>query len=685
MCGLSCFDLHLPDLCYRPLKQISISLFAMKKNFLLHFILLTFFSSGQTREIDSLKLKSKELGLIDSLRINCYTLLANRLLDNLEIEQCKVYADTALKLSEKINYRTGKLNSMNILAAYYKEKGDFQRSISTYKEFIRLCTIHNISKGIMFGNNNLGLTYFDSGNFKDALKSFLAALEIAKKMGSKKNEAMYYSNIALVYDSYNDYAKATEYVEKAIEIEKASGERPESVLIRYINLGSYYMNWKKPEKAITVLNEALRYNNATIKHTIYEAYLRNNLGQSYFLLDKCSLAIVEFLKAKKTFSTIDDVKVFAKLNINIANAYSKIGQKEKALQNLNEGLQAEKDVNEPEFKRYAYDAASMIYKNAGDYKNALLYANRSAAIKDSLIDKDKINALVEMQTRYETKQKQDSLLLKQMELADQKKISNQAEANSKQKTLLLFISLFGFFIMSGLTVIAFKNYKKKKQAVHILESQKTIIEQKVSENELLMSEIHHRVKNNLQIVSSLLKLPQKQITSESAKEVMLESRNRVQSVAIIHKLLYENNTTKINAGKYFEELGEIVVRSFSDNEKKIELKILPINGSLDVDHSVPIGLIINELLVNSIKHAFKDVDAPYITIDLKIEPWQIILLYNDNGSKDVSEELKLADASFGLKMIVALTEQLNGTMKTFYANGMNFMFNFIIKEPHNEN
>jgi len=141
--------------------------------------------------------------------------------------------------------------------------------------------------------------------------------------------------------------------------------------------------------------------------------------------------------------------------------------------------------------------------------------------------------------------------------------------------------------------------------LRVSNAQKQIIQNKNKENELLLGEIHHRVKNNLQVISSLLSLQERNITDETAKAAIMDGKERVQSMGLIHKMLYQqNNFSEINMSEYIEKLISGLLESFGKRSEDFELNYDIKDVNLDVDTAIPLGLIINELVVNALKHAY---------------------------------------------------------------------------------
>lgn len=195
------------------------------------------------------------------------------------------------------------------------------------------------------------------------------------------------------------------------------------------------------------------------------------------------------------------------------------------------------------------------------------------------------------------------------------------------------------------------------------------------EKEILLKEIHHRVKNNLQIVSSLLKLQSKYIKDENSLELFKESQNRVQSMALIHQKLYQaKDLTNINFCEYAGNLISYLMQTFGITTELIEVIIQPERIYMSIDNAIPAGLIINELVTNAIKHGFPDNAPGKIEIDVSFnettENYSIAV--HDNGV-GISEEIDINNSpSFGLKLVTTLAEQMKGKVEVTKDNGTTF-------------
>jgi len=200
---------------------------------------------------------------------------------------------------------------------------------------------------------------------------------------------------------------------------------------------------------------------------------------------------------------------------------------------------------------------------------------------------------------------------------------------------------------------------------------------KNEKNEFLLKEIHHRVKNNMQTIISLLSFKQKTITDKQALEALAESKNRINSMAIVHTKLYQsNNLASINFGDYINDLAEAIAKSYSTNEN-IQWTVKHSGVLFDLDLSTNLGLIITELMINAYKHAFNGMSKGNISVELKrLSKNRHQLIVEDNGNGIGVQTIPPDSESFGLKIVNALTEQINGTMETISNHGLKYLITF---------
>ncbi len=241
---------------------------------------------------------------------------------------------------------------------------------------------------------------------------------------------------------------------------------------------------------------------------------------------------------------------------------------------------------------------------------------------------------------------------------------------SIELTVVTIEMVFAFFIMSYLI---FENIRYQSHVGVELTQVNQLLAQKNKENITLLKEVHHRVKNNLQIVISLLRMQNADINSEETKLHFNEAINRIMTISMIHRKLYQTGElSRLEFNKYISALIEDI-KSLHTNNSNIKIDLTSNLEELDLKTVVPLGLIINELITNSIKHAFSENEQGTITIAFTKTPDNIVVLdYSDSGRwKEPSKN------GFGLELLSLLTEQLDGKFKR---NESLFRIDFPIQE-----
>ena len=204
-----------------------------------------------------------------------------------------------------------------------------------------------------------------------------------------------------------------------------------------------------------------------------------------------------------------------------------------------------------------------------------------------------------------------------------------------------------------------------------------LIKKSLYEKELLLKEIHHRVKNNLQIIVSLLKLQSKYMYDERDLELFINSRSRVETMSMLHEKLYKTkDLSNIDLGGYLNDLANNIVKSISTSKDEITLEINNENAPIGIDTAIPCGLIINELLLGMCKYSLEGIKNKTIKMQLKKEDGGIHITVTDNGKGISSSADEDTPDSLGMQLIDMLVKQLDGEVKIGIANGTWFELNF---------
>jgi two-component system, sensor histidine kinase PdtaS len=220
-----------------------------------------------------------------------------------------------------------------------------------------------------------------------------------------------------------------------------------------------------------------------------------------------------------------------------------------------------------------------------------------------------------------------------------------------------------------IAVLIYVQFKQKKKSNVLLTEKNGVIERALTERETLLREIHHRVKNNLQIISSLLNLQSKSMEDKTAQGAVTESRNRVKSMSMIHEQLYQEDLlTGVSMSGYIRQLAESLAHSYGVDSEMIQWQFDCEPIILDVDTAIPVGLILNELLTNSLKYAFAEGQRGEILVSLKMENQNLLLTVADTG-KGIEAQRDKTKNSFGLNLVNSLAKKLRAEVHILAKNG----------------
>jgi two-component sensor histidine kinase len=241
---------------------------------------------------------------------------------------------------------------------------------------------------------------------------------------------------------------------------------------------------------------------------------------------------------------------------------------------------------------------------------------------------------------------------------------------------LYFTVIVTIVMVFLLTRLVGDQHREVNQLIKKLEDNQAIVSGSLKEKEVLLKEVQHRVKNNLAVLIGLFNFQRDAAPSEEVKTALNEAKNRVLSIAMVHQQLYgKSNLSRIDLKVYISELTTEVLNThplFSHVEVKQQLEAI----NIDITKAVPIGLIINEIITNSFKHAFKNIsDKPAIEIQLKLIDKTVHLTIKDNG-KGFPENLSGSNNSLGHTLIEALTDQIDGNVRFLNNNGAQVEMSF---------
>jgi two-component sensor histidine kinase/tetratricopeptide (TPR) repeat protein len=512
----------------------------------------------------------------------------------------------------------------------------------------------------------VGRNYFNIGQLRLALEQNLNAVEMKPKSTAYKYGLnQLYLNIANIFISLSNPEKAMEYAQLISDnSEKYNFEsyKIQAIILKakiYYQQGSFE-NAKKNYKEFIYQNQESKINENPLLLTAYADLALIYCREDSLTLSKIYLDKAEILMKEMDSSSIPLLKYYSALTEYLLKneKYSLAAASAQSILDLSIQL------NDADYKKVSAKYLSEISLKKKNFKKAYEYQYIYHQIEDSLFRNEQNYIVHDLEAKY-LKKEQD-LTINQLQFEDDK---NKSRISAQRRTIT--IGAIGLGLVSLLSFLLFRFGRKIK-------FQNNIIEKSLSEKELLLKEIHHRVKNNLQVVSSLLSLQSEYIKDDTALSAINEGRNRVRSMALIHQNLYsEDNLTGINVKSYLEKLIEGLFNTYNINEDQITLGLNIEDIALDVDIVVPLGLIANELVSNSLKHAFTEQSQGRITVSLTTDINGLAFRVNDNG-KGVDTSLNIKDMeSFGYQMIYAFKEKLQA--KLFIENNDGTSVSLFIK------
>lgn len=497
--------------------------------------------------------------------------------------------------------------------------------------------------------NFYGIWYRVQSDYQKSIENYLKALPIYEAEKDTNMTAMMYNNIAASHKHLKNFEETIEFFQKALDLFEQTHNQEWVTNIQY-NMGLEYFDHKKYDLALTIFYQV---RNDFIKTEQFE-FLPNcleSIGTCLANKGDSQTALTYYHDALE-YELIRDQEVT--LWKSICSCYIALENFTEANKYCQMALAKTDDLPNNTTTLNIFKTTSNLYEKTNRYKDAFILSKKISSLKDSIYNFEKDEHFITMIKKLELDKKDHELLLK--------------DAKIKQKEKQQKLYNCGIVLISLLLLGTFFFFLSQKKHNKILKEKNKIINNQLEEKGVLMKEIHHRVKNNLQIISSLLNIQSREIEDQQAVEAIDASRNRVKSMALIHQNLYQKeNITSIDAKDYIEKLSKSIFNSYKINQENIHLSTVIDQLELDVDLTIPLGLIINELVTNSLKHAFPENKKGEITIQLKQIENNLELIVSDNGI-GIQNDATRKDA-FGLKMIQIFAKKLKATYSIENDNG----------------
>lgn len=534
-------------------------------------------------------------------------------------------------------------------------------------------------------------------------REFFYRMEAVKSMeasGDDDRSDYFYAKLALTYSDMKMYKESAQWILKAIDVLKMK-KKYEDIYGDVSLLVFDYITLEQPEKALLFLekiSQEIPPSNLAQKVDLNEEFahcyvqMKQYSKAEQYYLDM--MRIFKLTSFNKAFYSDNDqmVKDFVYYNQTIGNFFILTKNYKQAGIYYNKILDLPKGIVRPITLAEIYQMQFKVDSASGNFLSAINKFQLFQNIHDSLFNVTKNKQIQELQIQYETDKKDKNIRLKQKNIEILTNQSQLQEATLKKASFTRNIIITSAVALLALLFIGYRVKQRHNVALQLQQDeineqnqqlQTALAQQKklTIEKDWLMKEIHHRVKNNLQIVISLLNVQSDYLDSPSAINAIQESRERMQAIALIHQKLYQTDfENSVTMKSYIEEMIGYL-QSFTNSGKvKFELAIGELN--LDVSQAVPLGLILNESITNALKYAFPNNGAGTISIDLHQTNYEnIFLKISDDGNGFPQNFNFTENKSLGIQLMKLFAEQLDGELSFENNNGAQIQLIFKKKLP----
>ncbi len=563
----------------------------------------------------------------DTASISAVIKKANGFLQT-NLDSMYYYMELARDRSIAINFKQGEARALAVESNYLRRKGEYSAAIELGLRVVNMYDSLGMWKETVRLKNVLADMYKEMGGQKGTVEYLLKGIELSRQGQAVAESRKYIYGIVISLNqqaiTWRDMSQQTgrkdlmdtafQLYERGLSLINETGEGTDDLGKFYNNIGQIYNeHYKDYPAALSYLNKAVDFNTSR-NNQLSLTYNYNTLSEIYL-----------------NMGDVDHAKEYARKLLIICL-----------------------ELKSPSRMVNAYSLLTKLNKHLGRYDSALFYRDIGVAIADSMDNVKKAELIAESQTKYETGKKEERI----NELGKMNEIKNQR--------LWLAFGLVALF--AGLIAVSvFQNRRLQKQKAKITEQSNRL--------QWMMKELHHRVKNNLQIVSSLLNLQTYRLKDEESVSAIKESQLRVQAMSLIHQRLYQvEDVSMVNFKLYLDDLVDTLMRSYGYGADDFDLQVKVDTELLDVDTVMPMGLLVNEIITNSFKYAYKEVKRPLLHISLTSGNQQLQLEIRDNGPGLHSATAEQNKQGFGKKLIDALSRQLKATWSVDSSAGTVYHF-----------
>ena len=565
--------------------------------------------------------------------IDAYYALSNAKQNQNDYDSTRVYANKLIELAESISDTKSIIKGRLMLSSLYNHLSLYAKSLEELnKSRILAEKIEGDETLLLDILNKESFTYYSLGEYDKSAIRIKQIIELFKEENNARRLNLWLNNLASVYSLCN-------------------------------NCVSY-------RERKDILRESIEYSEVA-NFTYGKAFAYKHLADVYRDEGIQDSAIHYLNRIEKLLPEINKKDFTALVSVSQGAYWGKEGDNDKAIAYFKKAYDIWEEIGS---KKDQLDMAWNLgnrHADRGEFRTAFNYLKTYISLKDTLYNADNIRKINELELSYDFRQKQITDSLKNEERLKVLEVGYQYEAAIQRRSLFILIIVVVAILI--IAILIFNNYKKQKYLAEKLKIKSAQVESELNQKQLLLTEIHHRVKNNFQILSSLLELQAKGTNDPTTRHLITEGKSRVKSMALIHGQLYNSDSLKMKLADYLEKLVLEIQKSFEKPNSKVKINIGK-DFEVDIDNMVPLGLIANELITNSFKYAAQESLQLDISLD-KSEDY-LVLKFNDNGP-GLPPTFSLENSkSTGLWLVSRLALQLHGRYEYSMNKGAEFRIYF---------
>lgn len=481
------------------------------------------------------------------------------------------------------------------------------------------------------------------GDIASSVELFLECKTIYEELNKKYEIAQVNANIGNSYFRLKTFAVAKDKYLKSLPLFMSAKEATISdVGGTYIALGNVY-------KALNDLDSSDYYYRIAAKtfrgnNQLAMSYIFNNMGGLFEQKGNLDSATFYYTQSIEIKNQLGNKRGYIVSSKNLSEILRKQKKYNEALKYIVDGYEIALSIQDSFLIRDYHQSFAMVYSEKGAYEKAVENYQKYIDLNEKLSGLEKTMAISEIEEQYENEKNEKRIT--ELELENQKAV-NERNLIFFCICLLLLVTIF----------LILHNIQRKKTS-KTLKDKNSQISLALHDREILLKEIHHRVKNNLQVISSLLNLQAGSLSDEVAIDAVKDGQHRVKSMALIHQKLYQDDDLRgVEVHDYVKNLTSELMNTFGINADDLKVEIDIQQLKLDIDTLIPLGLIINELITNSLKYAFSKSEQGLLKIEMMEQNEKLAVIISDNGVGMNEEALTTAN-SFGWKMIRSLARKL---------------------------